>query len=242
MTVITNPDPTVFSATNNFDADVRAFFDTTLGIDLTGKSLSIGQDTIGRIMSIDVDPTVSMTGPQITQVQDEFFNMMSIDSIIAALGTAVPALATVFLTDQGHDTPAVITITTQDELTDLTVVGGWNIGADHPLFTLVDADTGEIRYDGTTARIFTIHYAATMGVTNQFDHIYLSLMRTPDAGVKAEIVESRLYLETINGSEGMPLSNSVTFKLDPLDKIKINGANGDGTTNLQITVGTMAIK
>ncbi len=241
MTLITNPDPTVFVVNDeDFDVTVRAFFLSDLSIDLTGIALSISQDTIGRIMSIDVD--VALTGPQITQVQDEFFDMMSIDSIIAALGTAIPASATTFLTDQGSSTPTAITITTQDELTDLTVVGGWNIGAVHPLFSLVDVDTGEIQYDGTTVRTFTIHYAATMGVTNQFDHIYLSVMRTPDAGVKAEIVESRLYLETINGSEGMPISNSVTFTLDPLDKIKINGANADGTTNLQITVGTMAVK
>lgn len=240
MTVITNPDPTI-SSIENGDAEVRDFFLNDLSIDLTGKSLRISYDSLNRINEIDVDPTVVLTGPQIIQVQDEFYGM-SVNTIISSLGVSDPASATVFLTDQGAMTPATITITTQSELTDLTVAAAWNIGANSNLFTLTDANTGELRYDGTTSRIFTIHYAATLGVTNSFDHIFAAIMRTPDAGVKAEIPESRLYLETINGSEGMPLSNSITFKLDPLDKIKINGANDDGTTNLQITVGTMAVK
>lgn len=153
-----------------------------------------------------------------------------------------PPSATAFLTDQGSDTPATIIITTQNELTDLSVTGAWSIGVDHPLFTLVDNNTGELQYDGLVSRIFTIHYSLTLGVTNSFEHVFASIMRTPDAGVKAEIPESRMYLETINGSDGMPLSNSITFKLDPLDKIKINGANADGMINLAVTIATMAIK
>lgn len=240
MTIITNPDPTSSSFVNG-DALVRTFFNDILLIDLTGKSLKLAFDELGRINEIDLDSTVSLSAGEITQVQNEFYGM-SVDTIINSLGVSDPPLATVFLTDQGAMSPAIIPITTQSELTDLTVVSGWNIGADSNLFTLVDADTGELRFDGLTSKIVTIHYAATIGVTNQFDHVFLSIMRTPDGGSKAEIPESRMYLETINTSDGMPISNTITFKLDPLDKIKINGANDDGTINLQISIATMAVK
>lgn len=233
MTIITNPDANV-QITHQ---DVKDFFLNTLGIDLTGKHLVIRYDGIGRIAEIDVD--VVLTSPQTGQVEDEFYTM-SINSIITALLT--PASATAFLTDQGASSPTTIPISGADVLTDIDITADWNLGADASQFTLTDADTGEIQYTGTVPRTVMVSYSATLSVTNSFDHIYATLMRTPDGGSKTEIPGSRIYTETINGNDGQPISGSITILLQPLDKLKINVANNDNSTDLMVSVATMAVE
>jgi len=241
MTIITNPDSVIISTTSG-DVDVRAFLNTLPGVNMAGKFLRLDYDPFGRITEIEVDPTVTLSAQDIIDIQDEFYKI-SLDTIIAALDSiTAPPSATAHLTDQGASTPATITIGTQDQLTDISITDDWNLRPDSIDFSLTDDDTGELQYTGTVSKIVKISYSVNTGVTNSFDHVYSALMLTPDGGSKGEILGSRMNTETINGSNGMPIGNSITIKLDPLDKIKINIANADGTTNMTVSAATMSVK
>lgn len=242
MTVITNSDPDLFVTDDNVK---QWFADET--IDITGKFLRITRDSIGNILEIDVD--VVLTAQQQTDFAEEFFPM-SIPTIESELGILEglvalltnPPNATSYLTDQTPSSPAVIIISAADTLTDVSVTSNWNLGAGNILFTLLDSSTGEIRYDGTIPLTVKINYGLTFGVVSSFDNIYAALVRTPDGGSAAEIPGSRSYIETINGSDGISVSGCVTITLQPLDAIKLQVANDDGTTNIMVTVATVAIK
>ncbi len=233
MTLITNPDANIRTTIQ----DVQDFFLNILGIDISTKALSITYDGIGRIAQIDVDQT--LTGPESDQVIDEFF-IMSLKSIILSLLT--PANATSFLTDQGASTPTAITIGAADTLTDITIVDNWNLGADASLFTLTNDDTGEVQYTGTVPKTVMVTFALTYSVVSSFDHIYSAIMRTPDGESATEVPGTRIHTETINGSDGQSTSNCAAILLQPLDKLKINVANSDGMTDIEVSIATMCVR
>lgn len=232
MTVITNSDTDVTKTVK----DVQDFFSATLGIDISAKHLVVKRDSEGRIYDIDVD--VSLTAPQIALVEAEFFKL-SIASIIAAL--FISASATSILDDQVAS-PIVIPINNPNVLTDINIPGAWNLGADASQFTLVDADTGEIQYTGTVPRTVLVAFNLTFSIVAQFDNIYAVLMRTPDGGSASEVPGSRIYTETVNSNSGQGTSSIVAITLQPLDKLKINIANNDDDTNIEVTIATLTVK
>jgi len=232
MTLITNPDPTIFSSTNDFDAEVRAFFDTTLEIDLTGKSLSIGQDAIGRIMSIDVDPSVTITGPQVTLVQEEFFNTMSIDTII---GLLTPPVITAYLSGFDSINPLTVNILATDTPTDITSLNSWvaDVSKD---FIISDDDIGEVEYTGDIVRTIPISYSLSTTTTGGSNRdVFGDIMLKPSAGSYAEIPGSRVFTDDDSNSNVKNITHRIMITLNPGDKFKINIGEVNTTQNMIVT-------
>lgn len=239
MTVIVNNDPTIDESINA-DVLVRDFFLNTLAIDLTGKSLKLTFDQIGRINEIDVDPTVSLTAPQIIQVQNEFYGL-SVDTIINSLGTSTPAHITTYLTGFDSENPLTVTTGGEDIPSDIVSVDNWSVDISND-FTVTDDDIGEVQYTGiipiTRLVSFSISLASVSGTNRR---VYGDIMRKPDAGSYSEVAGSRVHTDDSANNDVKNTSITIRMTINPLDKLKTNVGKMIGTQNIIVSNASLTV-
>lgn len=233
MTVIVNNDPTTDDMENG-DALVREFFLNTLVIDLTGKSLKLTFDALGRINEIDLDPTVSLSAAEITQVQDEFYEM-SVDTIINSLGTTSESShITTYITGLDIDIPLEITPSVMNTPIDIVAVDSWVVDVSKD-FTVTDDDVGEVQYNGIVPITLPVSYTASLTtVSGNTRVVFTDIMRKPDAGSYAEVPGSRAFTDDDSNGNVKNIHNRMFIIINPLDKLKVNMGQTNGTNKMLI--------
>lgn len=227
MTTITN---STFNQ-DETDKTIRTFFNG-IGVDLTGKSLVVKYDAIGKIKEIIVDPSVTLSPENIEDFRVEFFDM-SIERIIDIL--LRPTLCTAHITGIDATTALRLSGVAGNTPTDLTTVAGWSFILEKD-FVLTDADIGEVQYTGLIKRTVPISYSTsltTVGGGNKL--VFANLMRKTGAAVYTEMTGSRIFGDDSANGLFRNLSNRFFINVFPQEKFKLNVGKGTGTNDIDIS-------